>query len=217
MNRIINRLVSDATAPIGEMSARLFKKAVLFFLLLFLGLSCVCVSAIFLTFALFVFLRPLEGNVEAALCVAGLYLVAAGVCVFFATRAMTGQRRQVAASLIVEKEIMPSENADYAQKTEFANTIDETDRALSRHVTRSRAGARAFCPRGRRGDRETIASFLAGRLRDGCWLHLWPHPDARQYSTRVITARSDEADVFFRLVLAMRLAVEEKGLANDGL
>ena len=81
MNRIINRLVSDATAPIGEMSARLFKKAVLL-LALVLGLSCVCVSAIFLTFALFVFLRPLEGNVEAALCVAGLYLVAAGVCVF---------------------------------------------------------------------------------------------------------------------------------------
>jgi len=126
MNRIINRLVSDATAPIGEMSARLFKKAVLFFLLLFLGLSCVCVSAIFLTLALFVFLQPLEGNVEAALCIAGLYLVAAGVCVFFATRAMTGKRRQVAASLMVEKEIMPSENADYAQKAEFANTIDET-------------------------------------------------------------------------------------------
>ena len=36
-------------------------------------------------------------------------------------------------------------------------------------------------------------------------------------STRVISARSDEDDVFFRLVLAMRLAVEEKGLANDGL
>ena len=42
MNRMINRLVSEATAPIGEMSTRLFKKAVLFFLP-FLGLSCVSV------------------------------------------------------------------------------------------------------------------------------------------------------------------------------
>jgi hypothetical protein len=125
MNRMINRLVSEATAPIGEMSTRLFKKAVLFFLLFFLGLSCVCVSAIFMTIALFVFLQPLEGNAEAALCVAGLYLAAAGVCVFFATRAMTGKPRQAAASLM-EKKIMPSENAEYAQKAEFANNIDET-------------------------------------------------------------------------------------------
>jgi hypothetical protein len=124
MNRMINRLVSEATAPIGEMSTRLFKKAVLFFLLFFLGLSCVCVSAIFMTIALFVFLQPLEGNAEAALCVAGLYLAAAGVCVFFATRAMS-KPRQAAASFM-EKKIMPSENAEYAQKAEFANNIDET-------------------------------------------------------------------------------------------
>ena len=32
MNHLINRLVSEVTAPIGDMSMRLFKMAMLFFL-----------------------------------------------------------------------------------------------------------------------------------------------------------------------------------------
>jgi len=64
MNRIINRLVNDATArSVNERAP--FQKGRALFLALFLGLSCVCVSSIFLTFALFVFLQPLEGNAEA--------------------------------------------------------------------------------------------------------------------------------------------------------
>jgi hypothetical protein len=55
MNRLINRLVSEATAPIGEMSMRLFKMAMLFFL----AMSCLIASAIFLTIGFFEFLEPL--------------------------------------------------------------------------------------------------------------------------------------------------------------
>jgi hypothetical protein len=44
MNRLINRLVSEATAPIGEMSMRLFKMAMLFFL----AMSCLIASESFL-------------------------------------------------------------------------------------------------------------------------------------------------------------------------
>jgi len=122
MNRMINRLVSEATAPIEAMSTRLFKEAVL----IFLGINCLFVGAIFLTIALFVFLRPLIGNVEDALCVAGLYLAAAIVCVYFYARATTGKSRQAAASLMEEKDNMPPATAAYAQKAEFANNIDET-------------------------------------------------------------------------------------------
>jgi len=62
---------------------------------------------------------------------------------------------------------MPSENADYAQKAEFANTIDETVAPFSACCAKQGWSA-SVLPRGRRGDRETIASFLARRLCDGC-------------------------------------------------
>jgi len=58
MNRFINRLVREAAAPVGQMSTRLFKKAVL----VFLGMSCLFVSAIFLTVAFFIYLQPLAGK-----------------------------------------------------------------------------------------------------------------------------------------------------------
>jgi hypothetical protein len=54
MNRFINRLVREATAPVGQMSTRLFKKAVLFFL----GMCCLFASAIFLTVALLIISSP---------------------------------------------------------------------------------------------------------------------------------------------------------------
>jgi hypothetical protein len=57
MTRLINRLVSEATAPIGKVSMRLFKMAMLFFL----AMSCLIASAIFLTIGFFEFLEPLEG------------------------------------------------------------------------------------------------------------------------------------------------------------
>jgi hypothetical protein len=95
MNRLINRLVSEATAPIGEMSMRLFKMAMLFFL----AMSCLIASAIFLTIAFFEFLEPLEGYAGAAFGVGGLYLVAALICIFVIAREKPGRAPQAAAAL----------------------------------------------------------------------------------------------------------------------
>jgi hypothetical protein len=116
MNRLINRLVSEATAPIGEMSMRLFKMAMLFFL----AMSCLIASAIFLTIAFFEFLEPLEGYAGAAFGVGGLYLVAALICIFVIAREKPGRAPQAAAALPENKEIKSS------QKALFANNIDET-------------------------------------------------------------------------------------------
>lgn len=82
MNRLINRLVSEATAPIGEMSMLLFKMAMLFFL----AMSCLIASAIFLTIGFFEFLEPLEGYTDAAFGVGDLYLVAALICMLVIAR-----------------------------------------------------------------------------------------------------------------------------------
>jgi Putative Actinobacterial Holin-X, holin superfamily III len=95
MNRLINRLVSEATAPIGEMSMRLFKMAMLFFL----AMSCLIASAIFLTIGFFEFLEPLEGYTGAAVGVGGLYLVAALICMLVIARERPASPRQASAAL----------------------------------------------------------------------------------------------------------------------
>jgi hypothetical protein len=51
MNALISRLISDATAPVEQMSARLFKKAAL----LLVAIGCLFVCSVFLTIALFIF------------------------------------------------------------------------------------------------------------------------------------------------------------------
>ena len=116
MNRLINRLVSEATSPIGEMSMRLFKMAMLFFL----AMSCLIASAIFLTIGFFEFLEPLEGYTGAAFGVGGLYLVAALICMLVIARERPASPRQASAALMEAKESLPS------QKAEIANNIDET-------------------------------------------------------------------------------------------
>jgi len=115
MNRLIRRLVREATAPVGEMSTRLFKKAVLFFL----GMSCLFVSAIFLSFALFVYLQPLTGNAGAALSLGGLYLGVALICIFLMARERPGSARHATRGLLGNKDNLPP------RKAEFAKTIDE--------------------------------------------------------------------------------------------
>jgi hypothetical protein len=116
MNRLFNRLVSEATAPIGEMSVRLFKMA----MLTLLAMSCLFAGAIFLTIGFFDFLEPLEGYAGAAFAVGGLYLVAALICIFVMARERPGKIQQAEAALIERKKIQPS------QKAPFANTIDES-------------------------------------------------------------------------------------------
>jgi Putative Actinobacterial Holin-X, holin superfamily III len=82
MNALISRLISDATAPVEQMSARLFKEAVLFLV----AIGCLFVCSIFLTIALFIFVQPLAGTALAALGTGSLYLVAAGICILVASR-----------------------------------------------------------------------------------------------------------------------------------
>jgi Putative Actinobacterial Holin-X, holin superfamily III len=118
MNRFVNQLISDATAPIGEMSARLFKKAVLFFL----AMSFLFVSAIFLTIALFVFLGTLVGNTVAALSVGGLYLGAALVCLLVAAH----ERPKGAPAPMASAALMDEAKKPPRQRLEFAENIDET-------------------------------------------------------------------------------------------
>ena len=82
MNALIGRLISDATAPVEQMSARLFKKAVLFLV----AIGCLFVYSIFLTIALFIFVQPMVGTAIAALGTGSLYLGVAGICVLVASR-----------------------------------------------------------------------------------------------------------------------------------
>ncbi len=77
MNALISRLISDATAPVEQMSARLFKKAVLFLV----AIGCLFVCSIFLTIALFIFVQPFVGTPIAAVGTGSLYLGVAGICI----------------------------------------------------------------------------------------------------------------------------------------
>jgi hypothetical protein len=118
MSRLINRLVSEATAPIGEMSTRLFKKAVL----MFVAMSCMFAGAIFLTIALFVFVRPLAGTAIAALGMGGLYLGVAIICIIVASH----DRGDQAAPAAAQSGPLPETQGNPPfQKRAFASNIDE--------------------------------------------------------------------------------------------
>jgi Putative Actinobacterial Holin-X, holin superfamily III len=82
MNALMSGLISNATAPVEQMSARLFKKAVL----LLVAIGCLFVCSIFLAIALFIFVQPLAGTALAALGMGSLYLVVAGICILVASR-----------------------------------------------------------------------------------------------------------------------------------
>jgi hypothetical protein len=87
MNALIRRLIIDATPPIEKMSARLFKFATLFFV----TVSLLFVSATFLAIGLFVFVQPFAGTAIAALVTGIIYLGAAGICIFVASRERPGE------------------------------------------------------------------------------------------------------------------------------
>ena len=93
MNALISRLISDATAPVEQMSARLFKKAVLFLV----AIGCLFVCSIFLTIALFIFVQPLVGTAIAAVGTGSLYLGVAGICIVVASRGRAEQVTPAAA------------------------------------------------------------------------------------------------------------------------
>jgi hypothetical protein len=118
MSRLISRLVSQATAPVGEMSTRLFKKAAL----IFVAMSCVFVGTIFLTIALFVFVQPLAGTAIAAVGTAGLYLSVAIICIVIVSR---DSRDQAAPAAVAWGPTPETKGNPTSQKRVLANNIDE--------------------------------------------------------------------------------------------
>lgn len=118
MNGLINQLVTQATAPVGEMSARLFKKAVLTFVLM----NCMFAGAIFLTIAFFVVVQPLAGTAIAAAGMGGLYLGAAIICTVILSRDGGGQ---AAPAAVASSPIPETQGHPTPQKRALANNIDE--------------------------------------------------------------------------------------------
>ncbi|MDQ6868177.1 MAG: phage holin family protein [Pseudomonadota bacterium] len=118
MSALISRLISDATAPVEQMSARLFKKAVLFLV----AIGCLFVCSIFLTIALFIFVQPLVGTVIAALGTGSLYLGVAGICFVVASR----DRADQATPAAVESDPMTETKVNSSpQKLAFASNNNE--------------------------------------------------------------------------------------------
>jgi hypothetical protein len=118
MNPLISRLISDATAPVEQMSARLFKEAVLFLV----AIGCLFVGSIFLTIALFIYVQPLVGTVIAALGTGSLYLSVAGICIAVVSRERTGRATPAA----LESGPMTGTNGNSStQKLAFASNNDE--------------------------------------------------------------------------------------------
>jgi hypothetical protein len=118
MNALISRLISDAAAPVEQMSARLFKKAVLSLV----AIGCLFVCSIFLTIALFIFVQPLVGTVIAALGTGSLYLGVAGICFVVASRDRGDQATPAAA---VSDPMTEMKGNSSTQKLAFASNDDE--------------------------------------------------------------------------------------------
>jgi hypothetical protein len=118
MNALITRLISDATAPVEQMSARLFKKAVLFLV----AIGCLFVCSIFLTTALFIFIQPLVGTAIAALGTGSLYLGLAGICIAVASR----DRADQAKPAVGESDLITETKGNSSgPKLAFASNDDE--------------------------------------------------------------------------------------------
>ena len=118
MNALISRLISDAAAPVEQMSARLFKKAVLSLV----AIGCLFVCSIFLTIALFIFVQPLAGTLIAALGTGSLYLAVAGICFVVASRDRGDQATPAAA---VSDPMTGMKGNSSTQKLAFASNNDE--------------------------------------------------------------------------------------------
>lgn len=120
MNEFVNRLLREATAPIVESSTRLIQKAVL----VLFAVICLFVSWIFITVALYDFLEPLIGHADAALGLAGLYLIAGLLFLFSAKRRASRRSRR---SSVLEKAKLMQDIAETDQENgDFENNIDRS-------------------------------------------------------------------------------------------
>jgi hypothetical protein len=119
MNALISRLISDAAAPVEQVSARLFKKAVLSLA----AIGCLFVCSIFLTIALFIFVQPLVGTTIAAVGTGSLYLAVAGICFAVASRDRADEATPAAAA--VSGPTTETTGNSSTQKLAFASNNDE--------------------------------------------------------------------------------------------
>ena len=118
MNALISRLISDAAAPVEQMSARLFKKAVLSLV----PIGCLFVCSIFLTIALFIFVQPLAGTLIAALGTGSLYLGVAGICFVVASR---DRGDQATPAVAMSDPMTEMKGNASTQRLAFASNNDE--------------------------------------------------------------------------------------------
>ncbi|MEJ0094427.1 MAG: hypothetical protein WDN46_13605 [Methylocella sp.] len=116
MNPLIARVAHDAAAPLEAMIARLLKKVAL----VALGMGCVIAASVFLTIDLFAFIQTLAGTLVAALSVAALFLIAAIVCLWLASRperAATAAAQPLAAVASKEaQDNLPKPNPEFVAK-----------------------------------------------------------------------------------------------------
>lgn len=117
MNALIKRLTRDATAQIEKMNVRLLKFVTLYFITVIL----LFVSATFVAIGLFVFVQPFAGTAIAALVTGSVYLGAAGICIFVASRERPSQAPAAAESGPMAKATATSP----PQRIGFAQNIDE--------------------------------------------------------------------------------------------
>jgi hypothetical protein len=118
MNALISRLINDATAPVEQMSARLFKKAVLSLV----AIGCLFVCSIFLTIAFFIFVQPLVGTMIAAVGTGSLYLAVGGICLVVASRDKADQGMSGTAE---SGPMTETQGNSPTQKLAFASNSDE--------------------------------------------------------------------------------------------
>lgn len=117
MNAQLSRLISSATVPIEEMTARLMKSAAL----VSTALVCFIVGAALLTAALFVYVQRLLGTAMTALAIGILYLGVAGILIIFVALRRSRKPQTVADLARV------GHTADYPppERLAFARSIDE--------------------------------------------------------------------------------------------
>jgi Putative Actinobacterial Holin-X, holin superfamily III len=118
MNALISGLISNATAPVEQMSTRLFKKAVF----LLVAIACLFVCSIFLAIALFIFVQPLAGTAIAALGTGSLYLGVAGICVLVASSDRADQATPAAKE---SEPVTETQGNSSTQKLAVASYSDE--------------------------------------------------------------------------------------------
>lgn len=121
MNPLINRLVSEAATPIGDMSMRLLKMAMLFFV----AISCLVAGTVFLTIGAFEYLELLEGYTGAVMSIGGLYLAAALISIVVMLREKPDHAGQSPVAKTQDEKMPEEKEGRLSQRALFTSNIDK--------------------------------------------------------------------------------------------